>query len=39
MSTYLENERAFSDDISDYLVMMLNQCAYREAGREKDERG
>lgn len=38
MSGYLENERVFSADVSDYLVVMSSQCAYREIKREKDGR-
>lgn len=38
MSAYLENERAFSANVSDYLVILLNLCAYREDERQKDER-
>lgn len=39
MSGYLENERAFSTNVSDYLLVMLSLCAYRENEREKDARG
>lgn len=39
MSAYLENEREFSANISDYLVIMLNLHAYRENEWGKDERG
>lgn len=36
MSAYLENEREFSANIFDYLVIMLNY--YREKESEKDDR-
>lgn len=39
MSAYLENVRALSANVSDYLVIILNPCSYRESEKEKDERG
>lgn len=38
MSTYLENERAFSANVFDYLVIMLN-LVYLERKKEKGESG
>lgn len=35
MSAYLENERVFSANVSDCLVIMLNLCAYRDNERER----
>lgn len=39
MSRYLENQRVFSANGSDYLVISLSLYAYRENEREKDARG
>lgn len=38
-SGYLENERVFSADGADYLVIMSSLCAYRENKTENDGRG